>query len=112
MFETSKDILNIALAIWTGVLTFFICWGIYYLVSIIRNVKEITDSVKDKLQKVDVIIDKIHDKIEKTSSNIGLLTEVIKRAIAAFMDWQKGDNDQKDQSAGRQGKKSKKLKGQ
>ena len=103
MFETSKDILNIALAAWTGILTIFICWGIYYLVSIVRNIKEITDGVKEKLQKVDAIIDKIHDKIEKTSSNIGLLTEVIKRGIAAFMDWQKSDE-------GTENKKSKKLK--
>ena len=53
-----------------------------------HNVKEITDGVKDKLKKVDEIIDKIHDKIEKTSSNIGLLAEVIKRGVGAFSEWQ------------------------
>lgn len=88
MLETSKDILNIALAVWTGILTFFLCWLLYYLIASIRNVKNITDGVKDKLKKVDEIIDKIHDKIEKTSSNIGLLTEVIKRGIGAFLDTQ------------------------
>lgn len=87
MFSTSNDLLNIALTIFIGVLTFFICWCIYYLISIIRDVKKITKDASGKLKKVDEIIDKIHDKIDKTSSNIGLLTELVKRGIGAFLGW-------------------------
>jgi hypothetical protein len=57
------------------------------LIASVRDIREITKGAKDKLKKVDEIIDKIHDKIDKTSSNIGLLTEVVRRGIGAFVSW-------------------------
>lgn len=107
MFSTSNDLLNIALTIFIGVLTFFICWCIYYLISIIRDVKKITKDASGKLKKVDEIIDKIHEKIDKTSSNIGLLTELVKRGIGVFLNWREEKCCEDDGYAGKKDKKRK-----
>lgn len=93
MLNTSKDLLYIILSISISFVTIFICWLFYYLISIIKDVREITDGVNDKVKKVDSIINKINEKIEKTSSNIGLLTEIAKRGISIFSNWKNNQDD-------------------
>lgn len=106
MLSTSKDIFYVGLIFCIGILTFFICWCMYYLISSIRDIREITKGAKDKFRKIDEIIDKIHDKIEKTSSNIGLLTEVIKRGIGAFMSWRENNECEMKDKKDKKSKKS------
>jgi len=84
IFQTSKDVLNVSLAIWTGLLAIFLCWGLYYVIAVLRDVRKISKGVQDKMRKVDEIINKIQEKIEKTSSNIGLMTELVKRGFDGF----------------------------
>lgn len=105
MLTTSRDILNIGLTVFVGIFTFFICWCLYYLIASVRDIREITKGAKDKLKKVDEIIDKIHDKIDKTSSNIGLLTEVIKRGIGAFVNWREDEGCCAESKKGKKRKK-------
>lgn len=108
MFSTSNDILNIALTIFVGALAFFICWCLYYLIATVRDIREITKGAKEKFKKVDEIIDKIHDKIDRTSSNIGLLTELAKRGISIFLNWRNDRECCEDEE--KSGKKDKKKK--
>jgi peptidoglycan hydrolase CwlO-like protein len=81
MLNTSKDILNIILALSAGMLTIFICWVLYYVATTIKNAKEMVENINNKIKKIDMLIDTIQEKIDRTSSNIGLITEIIKKGI-------------------------------
>jgi len=57
MFETSKDILYLALALSAVIFTFFVCWALYYIVmmlkkthAVINEVSGLISSIKEKLE--------------------------------------------------------------
>ncbi len=82
MFDTSKDILNITIAVCIVSFTFFSCWGIYYIVKIIKNISEVVDDFKNLFTKMDYILDLIKDKIQSSTSYLFLIGEAAKKIIS------------------------------
>ncbi|MFA6098274.1 MAG: hypothetical protein WCV50_01475 [Patescibacteria group bacterium] len=80
MFETSKDILFIGLATCAVVLTFFLCWGLYYLIMILKKghdavmgISEIIVSVKEKINRLEQLFNTIEEKLTHTASYLPLV---------------------------------------
>jgi len=91
MFESSKDILFVALAACIAVFTFFLCWALYYIVMMLKRahvvVKEVSDlisSLKEKLNRVEKLFDAIEEKIKHSASYLPLVFKGITEVLEYF----------------------------
>lgn len=87
MFESSRDILNLTLALSAAVLTFFICWLLYYIVSIFRDMRNVVRDVTKTIEKFNSVLDFAKEKISSVSAVFPLVikaTEKIIETVGAF----------------------------
>lgn len=81
MFETSKDLLLIILAVCILGFTIFICWAIYYFIMILRQANQIVKDIREKIKKIDDTITLIKEKIEHSASHLTLLAEGVRQTM-------------------------------
>lgn len=92
MFESSRDILNLTLALSAAVLTFFICWLLYYVVSIFRDMRNVVRDVTKTIEKFNSVLDFAKEKISSVSAVFPLVikaTEKIIETVGAFREKRK-----------------------
>lgn len=85
MLENSKDLLYIVLSFCILWLTIFLCWFIYYAVSILRHANTMIDDLRDRLRGVEEALHAIKDKFEHASSNFVFVAEGIVKLIQYFV---------------------------
>lgn len=88
MLETSKDLLFIVIAFCILWLTVFICWGMYYMVMMLKNFSRITTSIREKMEIVDKILKLVHEKLEKGSNHMAVLADSAIKLVGYFMEKQ------------------------
>lgn len=81
MLETSKDLLYVIISFCVLWLTIFICWMIYYIAMLLKQVYDLVRSFKEKLEKVEALMDLAKEKLEKSSSHLALLAEGISQVV-------------------------------
>jgi len=81
MFSTSIDILNLVLALCVFVLTFFLCWAIYYFVVSIQRVNRITKRIEEGVAKAEEVVNIAKDKLKNSSAYFMILGEIAKKAM-------------------------------
>lgn len=81
MFTTSGDILNLVLAVSISILTFFLCWAIYYFVASIQKVYKLTKRVEAGLNKIEEVLDIARDKLKNSSAYFMILGEIARKAL-------------------------------
>ncbi len=81
MFETSKDLLHIAIAVSVIGFTVFICWAIFYFAQILRQAFKVAKEMRERLHKVDEVIQSLKEKIEHSTSYLLLIGEGIKKLV-------------------------------
>ena len=81
MFETSKDLLNIAIAAAVIGLAGFACWGMYYFARILQQVFAIIKEMRSRLHKIDELIKTVKEKLEHTTSYLLLISEGVKKLV-------------------------------
>ncbi len=81
MLETSKDLLYVVIAFCILWITVFICWLLYYFISIIGNVRGIVKSVKEKIDKVDELLNLVKEKVEHSATYLALMVEGVGKLI-------------------------------
>lgn len=86
MIETSKDILLVTVAICIIAFTFFSCWGLFYLVGMMRNVFKISKDARTILKKIEEAIDLIKEKIKSSTSYLLLIGEAVKKILEIMSD--------------------------
>lgn len=89
MLETSKDLLYIVIAFSILWVTIFLCWMMYYFISILRNTSKITVSLREKLELVDKILKLVKDKLEKGSNHMAILSDSAIKLVGFLMEKQK-----------------------
>lgn len=102
MLETSKDLLYIVIAFCVLWFTAFLCWLMYYLISMLKNIHSIIKAVKDKIALVDDLFKNIKQKVDNSAMYIGILANGITKIIEVIKD--KKDSH----SEGKEEKKKKK----
>ena len=102
MLETSKDVLLLTIAGAVALFTIFTCWGIFYVVVMLKNVSKMTVSIREKLEIVDKILKLIKDKLEKGSNHMALVSDSVIKLIGFMVDKQKSGSTK---SGGRKKKK-------
>ena len=88
MLETSKDLLYIVIAFCVLWLTVFICWSMYYMISMLRTMHQITSGVRDKLDLLDKILKLVKDKLEKGSNHISVIADSVIKLVGLAMEKQ------------------------
>ena len=88
MLETSRDLLNIILAFAILWITIFVCWGLWYMISMLRNFSRITTSLRKKMETVDKILDLVKEKLEKGSNHMAVLADSAIKLVGFFLDKQ------------------------
>lgn len=99
MFETSKDILYYVLAFCILWITVFICWFLFYVVSIIGSVRKVIKGIQEKLEKVDELINLVKDKVEHSATYLPLIVEGIGKLVDYFKDKKNNQPASADQPA-------------
>lgn len=56
MFETSKDILNISLAVGFGFIALFFSIALFYVIFVLRDLSQTTNALRQAAKKVNVAI--------------------------------------------------------
>jgi hypothetical protein len=80
MFE-SKDILFIVLAFCALWFTAFICWLIWQIAMILRNVNETMADAREKIGRIEEALSSIKNRFEKATSGFGIVAEGAKRVV-------------------------------
>lgn len=81
MFSTSNDILNLVLAVCLFLLTFFLCWAIYYFVASVQKIHKLIKKVELGVVKAEEIIGIAKDKLKNSATYFMILGEIAKRAL-------------------------------
>lgn len=90
MLENSKDLLYIVLSFSVLWVTVFLCWLIYYLVSILRNANEMVEELRERFRGIEDAIRSIRDKMEHATSTLSFVSEGVMRLIQYFISRGKG----------------------
>lgn len=79
MFETSRDILNIAAASSLVLIAIFLSWFFYYLTKIIREIHRLSKSVQEKLDLFDNVLNTIKEKLDHSATYFGILVKLVEK---------------------------------
>ncbi len=81
MFDTSRDILNIVIAVSIAGFTFFVCWAIFYFIMMLRQSFKIVKEMRQRLLKIDEVINLVKEKIQSSTSYLVLIGEGVKKLL-------------------------------
>ena len=81
MFETSRDILNLVIALSVFLVSVAIAWFIFEIAVIVRRMRKLTDAVGERLEKIDDAIHSIKEKLGSTAASLGFLAEGARQLI-------------------------------
>lgn len=80
MFE-AKEILFIVLAFCAVWITLFVCWFIYQLAVVIKNLNDVLDEVKTQIERVEQALNGIKSKFDTGTGHLGTMADHIKDTV-------------------------------
>ena len=83
--ETSKDILNLSLAISIFGIAFLLGWILVYFIVIIRRLVSILSGVEESLKKVEDFMTAAREKLDHSTSYLSMLAMGAKELVSYFM---------------------------
>lgn len=86
MIESTKDIFWLVLAFCILWFTLFLSWGIYYMAMILKEVRKVVGTVRQKIELIDGLLRAIKGKVEKTSGHVAMIAEGATHLIKYFVD--------------------------
>jgi hypothetical protein len=89
MFSTSKDVLFLIIAACVAAFTIFSCWGLFYLVGMLRNTFKIIKDARRMVDKVESILDALKEKINSSASYLFLIGEALKKIMEMSKEWRR-----------------------
>ena len=81
MLETSNDIFWITLSGSIALLTLFSCWGIFYIIQIIRRSSKMFKGVEQMIENINEVIKTTKEKIEHSAAYLSVLGEGFKKVM-------------------------------
>lgn len=85
-WETSKDILNLSLAVSVFGLAFILGWIMVYFLMIIRRVIKVLEKLESGMSKISEVAQTFKDKLESSASYLSLAVVGIKELVQFFLD--------------------------
>lgn len=81
MFETSLDILWITIAACIALFTLFACWGIFYVVQIIRRAFLVMEHVEEMIKNVNETIKTTKERLERSAAYVSVIADGAKKVM-------------------------------
>lgn len=94
MLENSKDLLYIVLSFCILWLTVFLCWLIYYMVSILRGASNMIEEMRERFRGIEEAIRGMRDKMEHATASFAFVSEGIIKLIQYFVSKKKNIEDE------------------
>jgi len=104
MLENSKDLLYIVLSFSILWLTVFLCWLIYYLVSILRGANNMMEELRDRFRGIEEAIRTMRDKMEHATTSFAFVSEGIVKLIQYFVSLKKDKEENAEETPRRRKK--------
>ena len=82
MFETSKDILNLSLAIGFGLIALFLSITLFYAIFVLRDIGETTKAMKKVARKANDVLVQPTKMLAFLFSKAKTITEIIEKNVA------------------------------
>lgn len=92
MLASSQDLLFIVSAFCILWVSIFLCWALYYLIAILRDVKWTVEETREKVEMIGKLVDTIEEKVHSSGTYFAMGM----RALMQFFDHireRKGDLD-------------------
>lgn len=86
MINDSKDILFLVLAAAAGVLTVFLCWLLYYLISMLRRANTALREVVDGFEKIHGILDALRAAANQSTSHLALIVGTVQKLVNLYLE--------------------------
>lgn len=77
MFDSSKDILFIVIAVAVAVLTFLFSWLLIYMIRIFRRAYGAVNLISEKIEMLARLVDTLKEKIEHSATAVTVLSKTI-----------------------------------
>lgn len=79
--ETSKDILNLSLAVSVFGLAFLIGWMLVYGILIIRRLVNLLGGIEERMRKIDDFLVAVREKLEHSASYLSVVALGVKELV-------------------------------
>lgn len=86
MFETSKDVLFLVLAISVAVLTIFLVWLVAEVAIMLRRFNRFVGEIQDIARKIERTLAGIRDKLEHSANVLPALVKGVSELVHWFAD--------------------------
>ena len=70
--ESSKDILYLVLAFSILWFTAFVCWALYYVITILRDASNAVSEIRDRIAAIDDAVRMVREKVEASLGSFGI----------------------------------------
>ena len=78
LIETSKDILLLVLAFCALWFTAFVCWALYYVITILRDASNAVSEIRDRIAAIDAAVKAVREKVETSLGSFGIVAAGMK----------------------------------
>lgn len=86
MFETSRDILNLVLAISVVGISIFICWFLYYIIVSIKKIHDTVSLFQKALESFNELVDNAKKKLKDSSTHLKLIGMLVQKIAEEIKD--------------------------
>lgn len=95
MLENSKEILYLVIAFTVLMITFFFIWLMYYLVMILKDVREMVGEAKRKVEALGDILSSIKEKVTNSASILTALARGVTELLGVFKERREAKEEEK-----------------
>lgn len=85
MFETSRDILNWAIAVSVVAVAVSAVWAMAYVISMLRTVNELNRRVRGAVEGFTMVMAHLQDRIQSTAGYLPLIVQAVTKLVDYFM---------------------------
>lgn len=78
LIESSKDILLLVLAFCALWFTAFVCWALYYVITILRDASNAVSEIRDRIAAIDGAVRAVREKVEASLGSFGIVAAGMK----------------------------------
>lgn len=81
MFESSQDIFWVTISTCIALLTVFFCWGIFYVVQIIRRAFLVVEHVEEMIRNINETIKATKERLERSAAYVSVIADGAKKVM-------------------------------
>lgn len=86
MFETSKDVLNLVLALSIAGISVFICFLLYYVISSIKKLHDTFSLAQKGLKSFNDLVENAKKKFKDSSTHLKLIGMLVQKVMEEIKD--------------------------